>query len=293
MKQKSIVVSVAFLVSLFAPSLLGQAPRPRPPAPKPVEDVPPPNIGPAVDLPTPATSQPTRWAMFDGNPWPSDEQPLALLAQACGSIPYQLGPDARQTIILETAVRNLRTVLAQWHQARRILVIPVGSADINAWTVNVENVLWIKRQVPNKGEEELGSLICVPRGIVEFFLDAPEELEAIIAHEMGHAVDIPCYFDVRPRTLFPNIVQQSCESRADAFALNAFIAQGKNPFAVAGAFGRLQMYLGDTSTGLFARLKNAISGDHPITPDRIRDLRRMLLESFRTHQLQPLPSIIR
>lgn len=238
----------------------------------------------------PQTSNIQGWAMFDGSSWPSDQQ-LASIAQICRSTPYRLGPSARQTAILETAVQNIKTVLTKkLHQRRTIVVMPVGSADINAWTINAENVWWYNRQAPRAGEE--GSLVCVPQGVIDFFLDAPNELEAVVAHEIGHAVDIPCYLDVRPKDLVFHYVQQSCESRADAFALNVFIAQGKNAYAVGGAFGRLQMYSGDTSTSLFARLNN-LGNDHPITPDRIRALRRMLLEAFRTRQLQPLPPINR
>jgi hypothetical protein len=287
---------LAVMVSLSGPGLFAQTPRPQ--KPKPVEDVQPPDIGPRI-LPVPTTvfSQQTSaartWAMFRGEPWPS-EQTLASLARACrGALPYGLGPNAQQTIMLEKAVQDLKKVLSdKFHLQRTIVVVPIGSLEINAWNTNGEDVLYSRGQLPTGREEENTSLICVPQGIIEFFFDAPEELEAVIAHEMGHAIDVPCYQDVRPTTLLPQLVQQGCESRADAFALNAFIAQGKNPYAVAGAFGRLSMYLGDTSTGIFARILNFAS-DHPLTPDRIRNLREMLLEAQRTHQLQPLPAIIR
>ncbi len=285
---------LAAMLPLLGTVLVAQAPRP--PKPKPVEQVPPPDLGPMPTSPQ-ATAPEQKpgartWAMFDGNQWPSSDQELRLLAKTCGDerLPYGLGQNARETIILETAVENIQKVLVQWHQGRKIFVIPFGSQDINAWTVNAEDVRWASGVRPVEGQDI--SLICIPQGIIEFFADAPEELEAVVAHEIGHAVDIPCYLDVRPRSSFPQLVQQACESRADAFALNVFIAQHKNPYAVAGAFGRLEMLSGDTSTGLFARLKN-FDKDHPITPDRIRNLRLMLLESLRTHQLQPLPPIIR
>lgn len=44
-----------------------------------------------------------------------------------------------------------------------------------------------------------------------------------------------------------------------------FTASGYNPYDGAGAFGRLKMYMGDTKTGLLARL-NALGSDHPVTP---------------------------
>lgn len=281
-------VLLAVMLSLSGPGLFAQTPRP--PKPKPVEDVPPPDIG-ILPVPTQQTSAVRTWAMFHDEPWPS-EQTLTSLARACRGA-YGLGPNDQETIMLEKTVQELKKILAaKFHLQRTIVVVPVRSPEINAWNTNGEDVLYSRGQLPTGRGEENTSLICVPQGIIDFFFDAPEELEAVIAHEIGHAIDIPCYQDVRPRTALPQLVQQGCESRADAFALNTFIAQGKNPYAVAGAFGRLSMYLGDTSTGLFARIKNFAS-DHPLTPDRIRNLRLILLEAQRTHQLQPLPAIIR
>jgi len=297
-------VLLAVMLSLSGLGLLAQTPRP--PKPKPVEDVPPPDIGqgtasvagPVSSLHESATPQQTSaartWTMFNNEPWPS-EQTLISLTSACatghgGASPYSLGPNAQETIVLEKAVQELKS--DAFFRQRTIVVVPIGSPQINAWDVNGEDVLYARRQAATGREVERTSLICVPQGIIEFFLDAPEELGAVIAHEMGHAVDAACYYDARPKSAFPPLIQQSCESRADAFALNAFIAQGKNPYAIAGAFGRFSMYMGDTSTGLLARIKNFVT-DHPLTPDRIRDLRKMLLEAQRTHQLQPLPAIIR
>jgi hypothetical protein len=288
---------LAVMLSLSGPVLFAQTPRP--PKPKPVEDVPPPDIGPGIlAVPTQQTSAVRTWAMFDDQPWPS-EQIFLSLTSACvmrgtgkGALLYNLGPNAKETVILEKAVQDLKTTLSdKLHLQRTIVFVPIGSPEINAWDINAEDIMYSSGQVPTGRDVERTSLICVPQGMIKFFLDAPEELEAIIAHEIGHAIDIPCYLDVRPKTLFPQQIQQQCESRADAFALNMFIAQGKNPYAVAGAFGRLSMYLGDTSTGLFARIKNFAS-DHPLTPDRIRNLRLILVEAQRTHQLQPLPAII-
>jgi len=229
--------------------------------------------------------------MFDNEPWPS-EQTLAALTKNCydsrgGFVLYDLGPSAQQTIMLEKIAQDLKK--DPFFMRRRMIVVPLKSPVINAWNINKEDFLYVRGLPPS---DETSSIICVPQGIIDFFSDAPEELEAVIAHEMGHAVDAQCYLNTRPKALFPQQIQQICESRADAFALNVFIAQGKNPYAIAGAFGRLSMYLGDTSTGLLARIKN-FATDHPLTPDRIRDLKSMLIEALKTHQLQPLPAIIR
>jgi hypothetical protein len=214
---------LAVILSLSGPGLFAQTPRP--PKPKPVEDVPPPDIG-IPPVPTQQTSAVRTWAIFHDEPWPS-EQTLTSLARACRGA-YGLGPNAQETIMLEKAVQDLRKILAaKFHLQRIIVVVPVFSPEINAWNTNGEDLLYSRGQQPTGREVERTSLICVPQGIIDFFFDAPEELEAIVAHEMGHAIDIPCYQDVRPKTALPQLVQQGCESRADAFALNAFIAQGK------------------------------------------------------------------
>ncbi len=121
------------------------------------------------------------------------------------------------------------------------------------------------------GEFRGGGLICMPTGMVRFLLDAPEELASIVAHEMGHALDNGCrkvYGSSLP-------VTRNCESRADTYGFMIITAAGLNSYAFAGAFGRLEMFSGDTSTGILARLKE-FSQTHPITPERIANLHKLM-----------------
>ena len=136
--------------------------------------------------------------------------------------------------------------------------------------------------------------------MVHFMGDAEGELAFIIAHEVGHTVDDVCKTDggrvavANSRgslgALFGGLLggaqgaasasrisqQQGCEARADEIGFFIFTHSGYNPYDAAGAFGRLEMYLGETSTGLFARL-NAMGSDHPMTPDRIENMRTLLI----------------
>jgi len=73
--------------------------------------------------------------------------------------------------------------------------------------------------------------------------------------------------------------QRTCEARADEIGFRIFTAAGYNPFDAAGAFGRIEMLLGDTSTGVLGRLA-ALGSDHPITPDRIRHMRALLIQQM-------------
>lgn len=79
----------------------------------------------------------------------------------------------------------------------------------------------------------------------------------------------------------------SCEARADSFGFAITIRAGYNPFAFAGFFGRVEMAYGQTDSGLLSRLANAISSNHPITPDRIEHLRQMLITYLQGKFIQP------
>jgi predicted Zn-dependent protease len=144
------------------------------------------------------------------------------------------------------------------------------------------------------------SLVCIPISMVIFMSGAEGELGFIVSHEVGHALDDACKtasgrtevaIASQPFSAFVGgllggrystaVVQQSCEARADAIGFALFTAAGYNPFDAAGAFGRLEMYMGDTSTTLVARFA-AFGKDHPVTPDRIRQMRAMLVRQLMT-----------
>jgi hypothetical protein len=74
--------------------------------------------------------------------------------------------------------------------------------------------------------------------------------------------------------------QRTCESRADTIGFAMFTDAGYNPFDAAEAFGRLEMYSGDVSSGIVARLA-ALGRAHPMTPDRIAHMRTLLIASLR------------
>jgi len=138
------------------------------------------------------------------------------------------------------------------------------------------------------------SLICIPTGIVRFMGDSQGEMAFVYAHELGHALDNTCKSNVGRAQIAPPTVsgalnklfggsgrnpiaeQRACENRADEIGFAIFTDAGYDPFDAAGAFGRLELLLGDTSTGIFGRLA-AMGNDHPMTPDRIRHMRALLI----------------
>jgi predicted Zn-dependent protease len=139
------------------------------------------------------------------------------------------------------------------------------------------------------------SLICIPVAMVRFMGEAEGEMAFILSHETGHALDVTCKSEsgraqIGSQTLSgelnkllggsgrsPIAEQRVCENRADAIGFALFVAAGYNPFDAAGAFGRLEMYLGDT--GILSRLAS-LANDHPMTQDRIAHMRVLLHEEM-------------
>jgi Zn-dependent protease with chaperone function len=167
-------------------------------------------------------------------------------------------------------------------QGYDIHVAVVDSQDINAYTFNLK---------------PRSALICIPTGIVRFMGQAEGEMAFIYAHELGHALDDACKSGVGRAQIAPPTIsgaldrllggsgrnpiseQRACESRADGIGFQIFTAARYNPFDAAAGFGRLEMLMGDTSTGVLGRLA-AMGSDHPITPDRIRHMRAMLIQEL-------------
>lgn len=188
---------------------------------------------------------------------------------------------------------KLGTVLNQDKQHRTYIAL-VESNVINAWATNFNmNV----------------SMICVPVAMVHFMGGDEGELAFILSHEIGHTVDDQCKTQEGRLAIAESrgslgamlggllggkdgasaaskiSQQKGCEARADEIGFYIFTASGYNPYDAAGAFGRLEMYMGDTRTGVLARL-NALGSDHPMTPDRIEHMRTLLINYAQQHTTQ-------
>jgi predicted Zn-dependent protease len=190
------------------------------------------------------------------------------------------GPEFQRMVSIR---QRLAPVLARV-PGYNIHPVVVESQEINAYTFNL---------APRT------ALVCIPTGIVRFMGDAEGEMAFIYAHELGHALDDPCKSGVgraqiAPPTIGgaidrllggsgrnPIVEQRTCESRADEIGFAIFTSAGYNPFDAAGGFGRLEMLMGDTSTGVLGRLA-AMGSNHPITPDRIRHMRALLIAQLQS-----------
>jgi predicted Zn-dependent protease len=160
----------------------------------------------------------------------------------------------------------------------RIRIVVSMSPEINAWEVEAGKT----------------SLICVPVALVHAMGGREGELAFVLAHEMGHATDDRCRSreeraraanESKSGALLALLFgggdgdgvrdQRVCESRADELGVNSISRAGYDPEDAALALGRLATYWGDTSTGPLRRLA-ALGKDHPITPDRIRRIRKLI-----------------
>jgi predicted Zn-dependent protease len=204
-----------------------------------------------------------------------------IIERVCKGPEIKTGPEYDK---LTRVLQKLSAVVNQDTQHHSYVAL-ANSDVINAWAVNANMTV---------------SLVCVPVAMVRFMGDGDGELAFIIAHEIGHTVDDTCKTSegrlavANSRgslgSLFGGLVggqqgaiassqvsqQRGCEARADEIGFKIFTASGYDPFDAAGAFGRLEMYSGDTHTGILARL-SALGSDHPMTPDRISRMRTLLL----------------
>jgi len=55
------------------------------------------------------------------------------------------------------------------------------------------------------------------------------------------------------------------------------VKSGFSAYEASAAFGKLEMYTGDINTDQRAQLQ-ALNNDHPMTPDRIKQMRAMLAQ---------------
>ena len=209
---------------------------------------------------------------------PSKEQ---VIEKVCKAPEISSGAEFDE---LRRVEQKLGAVISQDRQ-HRVYIALVNSDVINAWATNFNMT---------------DSLICIPVAMVHFMGDAEGELAFILSHEIGHTVDDQCKTEqgrlavAQSRgslgALFGGLLngekgaaaasrlsqQKGCEARADGIGFYIFTGSGYNPYDAAGAFGRLEMYMGDTKTGVLARL-SALGSDHPMTPDRIAHMRVLLI----------------
>jgi predicted Zn-dependent protease len=156
------------------------------------------------------------------------------------------------------ATENVMRVFKTEFPGRETTIALAAANEINAWAITGQN-----------------GWVCVPTAMVSF-MGNEDEIAFMVAHELGHTVDDEC----RARTQITRENQTVCEIRADEIGYRLLRTAGYSPYAAAGMFGKLEMYLGDTSTGINGFFRQ-LSIDHPITPKRIENMRRLLAAEAR------------
>jgi predicted Zn-dependent protease len=171
-------------------------------------------------------------------------------------------PRDPSTAAFAHAGEKMMAVSQRMYGDGRLVIALISSSEINAWSI------------PHWGNgDSVISLVCIPTAMAKF-VHNEDELAFVIGHEIGHTVDAEC----RMRTQVTRNNQTTCELRADEIGYNFLWRMGYDGYAAAGYFGRWEMYSGEMQTGLLGSLHQALM-DHPITPKRIENMRRLLLEA--------------
>jgi len=179
------------------------------------------------------------------------EQNQFLAGKYCGA-PW--APDSPQIARVRKLIPRIGPTISRQYPGQKITYLTVSSPTVNAWTI----------------VGKTSSLVCLPTAIVDL-MSSEGELAFIMGHETGHAVDDAC----KGHSKQDKVLQRACESRADAVGFDLMIKSGFSAYDAGAAFGKLEMYSGDIDTGPSSRLQ-ALSKDHPMTPDRVQHMRNML-----------------
>jgi predicted Zn-dependent protease len=174
-------------------------------------------------------------------------------------------PRDPSTAAFARAGEKMMAVSQRMYGDGRLVIALISSSEINAWSLPH----WIDSDSPI-------SLVCIPTAMAKF-VHNEDELAFVIGHEIGHTVDADC----RPLVTTASTARGNkalCELRADEIGYNFLWRMGYDGYAAAGYFGRWEMYSGEMQTGLLGSLHQALM-DHPITPKRIENMRRLLLEA--------------
>ncbi len=194
----------------------------------------------------------------------------AVVRSRCKAPPLSSGPEFDQVAAISQRLDQ---------SSRHIYFVVANNPVVNAWEVELS---------------QNESLVCIPVALIRFLDNNEGQLAFVLGHEIGHAVDESCKSlseraRIASRTksgavltfLFGRtrgdeaVDQRVCESRADELGFSLMTRAGYDPRDAAAAFEKLSLYLGDTATGPIARL-SAIGRTHPITPDRIRHMRKLV-----------------
>ena len=192
----------------------------------------------------------------------SNNEPDARVKDSNG-VPWSA--DFGHTAFVESSER-LVPIFQSTYPGERLVIVLSGSNRINSWALGS----WVPHN----------HLVCIPVAFADFMTDE-DELAFLIGHEIGHTRDpSPLCGSVQAYAQLNREQKVACESRADEIGYWFLRQAGYSPYAAAGAFGRIEMYSGDTQTGILGLFRQ-MNIDHPITPKRIENMRRLLIEEAR------------
>ena len=84
--------------------------------------------------------------------------------------------------------------------------------------------------------------------LAELLADSPSELAFVIAHELGHVVQLHLGNQTSLQMISPpSSFNQTIETDADLFGFEVVLAAGYDPYGIAGALGKLMMITGNST----------------------------------------------
>lgn len=206
-----------------------------------------------------------------------------IVQKGCGAAELTSGPERA---LLTRIQKRLGPVIKV--DGRHIIYVALARSNaINSWELSLDATHF---------------LVCIPVAMVRFMSGTEGELAFVVSHELGHALDDLCrtaegrlavaksqgsiaaalgelFGGARGAYQLSGLAQEKgCEERADEIGFLIFTRAGYNPFDAAGAFGRLEMYNGDTG-GVLSKVK-ALGSGHPMTADRIKHMRQLLIRDI-------------
>lgn len=163
------------------------------------------------------------------------------LPNSAGAVPVHHGEDIEKAFYYLVKVIRADPTLAQYAGAlgQPQLVITPDNSQINACAERPQSA------PPCNGP--VGT-VKIWLSLPELLSDSPSELAFVIAHELGHVVQLNLGNQTKLQMIFPlTSVNQTIETDADLFGFFAALAAGYDGYGVAGALGKLMMITGSAT----------------------------------------------
>lgn len=191
------------------------------------------------------------------------------LPNSAGSIPIHHWEDIERAFYYIVKVIQTNPSLSAYSAflGQPQLVIATDNTTINACAENPQSAPPCNAPV---------GTIKVWLSLAELLADSPSEIGFVIAHELGHVVQMNKGNQKNFQMIFPtSAVNQTIETDADLFGFGVALAAGYDPYAAGGTLGKLMMITGNaTINAQYEENVQAVLGTdmHTSTLNRLNNL---------------------